>query len=296
LLDNIKEKLNDKEGSLSEYLGSILTGTKVEDLDINGTFGHFIYNDKSTGSVREEGKSPIVYFLHGGPNSSIEKMFIMSVLIFLSHGYSLLIVNYPGSTGYGQNYLSSLNGQIGKLDVESCGDFLLDFLDKKEYTGIVDRNKVMLYGGSHGGYLSCWLSVHDKYAKLFIAAAIRNPVTDLVSSMATTDIPDWVLGQSTDLDVDCNYPPSQEVYNKMYQASPVFLTKNCTTPSLICLGKVDKRVSLFNGLYYYHAIKKNKCEAKLLVYPEDAHPLSSPETEVDCLFNILYWFEKYLNN
>jgi len=129
---------------------------------------------------------------------------------------------------------------------------------------------------------------------MFSAAAIRNPVTDLVSSIATTDIPDWVLGQSTDLNLEENYPPNKDIYSKMYDSSPIFLAKNCSTPILICLGKVDKRVSMFNGIYFYQSIRKNNCESKLLLYPDDGHPLSNPESELDCLYNVCDWFRKHL--
>lgn len=303
LLNNfVKNDKNLFNREFSEYLREITKDTQVDDLNINGVHGHIIYlksflqgSKPSSASIRDENwKSPVVYFIHGGPNSLIEKMFLLVQLIFLAHGYSVLVINYPGSTGYGQDYLSSLNGNIGKLDVESCGEFLTSFLKMEKYNQFIDANNIMLYGGSHGGYLSCWLVVHEKYCKMFSSAVIRNPVTDLVSMMATTDIPDWVIGQSTDLDIENNYPPSKEIYNKMYDASPIFLAKNCVTPSLMCLGKADKRVNMFNGLYFYEAIRKYGCETKCLMFPEDGHPLSSPETEVDCLFNICYWLEKHL--
>ncbi len=287
-------------GDITNYVNTVLNGLKVEDLNINGVFGHFIYNSNhSETNLREKiNKTPLVYILHGGPNSNYEKMFTITQLIFLAHGYSILVVNYPGSTGYGQDYLSSLNGKIGDIDVNSCGDFLVDFLKIEKYNKICDSRNIFLYGGSHGGFLSCWLTVNQKYNHMFAAAAVRNPVTDLTSSMATTDIPDWVLGQSTDLDVDetLNFPPRKEDYNKLYESSPVFYAKNCLTPMLLLLGKVDRRVSYFNGLYFYEAIKRNGCQTKLLLYPEDCHPLSSAETEVDSLFNTCYWFEKYLQN
>jgi hypothetical protein len=288
------EKLSFTCGGISSYLQQLTDYTQVDDLCINGVKGHFIYNPNCY--LRE--KSPIVYFLHGGPNSAVEKMFILSINLFLVHGYSVLVVNYPGSTGYGQKYLNSLNGKIGKTDVESCGEFLTNFISGKDYISkyesFIDFENVMLYGGSHGGFLTCWLSCHEKYANLFSSAAIRNPVTDLPSMMATTDIPDWVIGQTTDLDLDSNFPPSNDLLKKMKESSPIYLAHNCVTPSLICLGKLDKRVNFFNGMYYHEALKKNKCETKLLLYPEDSHPLSSIETEIDCLFNICYWFEKYI--
>ena len=80
----------------------------------------------------------------------------------------------------------------------------------------------------------------------------------------------------------------------MYNKSPIFKVNNAVTPTLIMLGKVDLRVSIFNGLYLHNSLKKNKVKTKLLMYPEDSHPLSLPETEIDNFFNFLKWFQENL--
>jgi len=215
--------------------------------------------------------------------------------IFLSHGYGVLIINYPGSTGYGQSYLKSLNGNIGNLDVETSGEFLKNFIIENKEKYNLEENKTIIYGGSHGGFLGAWLICDNRYKNLFSSAVLRNPVTDLNSNMACTDIPDWVIGQATDLDIDDNYPPTKEIYNLFFDKSPVYKTSNAITPTLIKLGKQDKRVSHFNGLYFYQALKKNNCKTKLHIYPEDSHPLAIDETDIDSNFTDLVWMKNNLN-
>jgi acylaminoacyl-peptidase len=266
------------------YLNNILENTVTKTLHYDGVHGHLIYSKLS-----EYEKRPVIYFIHGGPNGIISQQFLWTQLLFLAHGYAILVVHYPGSIGYGQNYINALVGNIGKLDIESQGEFLLSAL--KEYNDILDSNNITAYGGSHGGFSACWLSVHEKYSKLITSACIRNPVTDLPMMMGSSDIPDWVIGQTVDKE-NC-FVPSSEDYNMFYDRSPVYLSKNCKTPTLMMLGKADRRVPYFNGYYYYFAIKENGCDAKLLVYPKDSHPLSTLETEVDVFFNICYWIEKH---
>jgi dipeptidyl aminopeptidase/acylaminoacyl peptidase len=277
------------------YLDTIIHNMITEYVFFNGSYGYVTYSKVIPDMIRDKKwKMPILYFLHGGPNATLNKTYLMLILIFVAHGYMVLVINYPGSTGFGQNYISSLSGKIGKLDVESCGDFLIKFIEK--YNQIADANNIILFGGSHGGYIACWLMVHERYSKMFSSSVIRNPVTDLCSSMSTSDIPDWHLEQPTNENIDLNYPPSLDMLSKLYYSSPVYHAQHCTTPTLFLLGKVDKRINLSNGLYFYHTLVKNKCEAKALIYPEDSHPLSSPEAEIDCCFNICHWIESHLRH
>ena len=283
--------LNDQSKDMLNYLGEVINSTVVRDEISNGIFGHVIYSEKAKNPIKEQlFKRPVLFYLHGGPNSCLDRSFLISNLSFLSIGYFVLVINYPGSTGFGQDYLSSLSGRIGELDVESCGEFLIRIM--KKYEDLVDPENVMLFGGSHGGFLSSWLISHEKYCKMFRSCVIRNPVTDLVSSMATTDIPDWVYEQT--LNKELSYPPKLEDYVEMYKKSPIFRADNAVTPTLIMLGKVDLRVSIFNGLYLYNCLRKNNVKTKLVMYPEDSHPLANAETEIDNFFNFLQWFQSNL--
>ena len=105
-------------------------------------------------------------------------------------GYCLLIVNYRGSIGFGENFLNSLLGEIANNDVHDCGELALSVIDK--YKEIVDPRRIGLQGGSHGGFLIGWLVGHEKYKNLWAAAALRNPVLNMSYMINATDIPDWI--------------------------------------------------------------------------------------------------------
>lgn len=288
--------------NFKQYLSFIITNSKVNEYKYNGVHGYFIHSEsiftqsenQNTKQTKSK-KRPIVYFIHGGPNGNLSKKFLNIQSIFLSHGYGVLVVNYPGSTGYGQAYLKSLNGNIGSLDVQSCGEFLQNFISENKEKFNLEESKTIIYGGSHGGFLGAWLICDERFKSFFSSAVLRNPVTDLASMMACTDIPDWVLGQGTDLDLDFNFPPGSDVYAKFYEKSPVYKAHNSVTPTLIKLGKQDKRVNYFNGLFFYQALKHQGCKVKLHVYPEDSHPLACDETDVDCNFTDLTWMRNHLN-
>jgi acetyl esterase/lipase len=281
--------------SFKNYFKNIVNNTKVINYNSNGTYGHFIFSDENSNKENlNKEKKPLIYFLHGGPNGNISKQFLLQHSLFLANGYSILVVNYIGSSGYGQEYLNSLNGKIGELDVKSCGEYLINFLNEKKDEFNLDEKNIIAFGGSHGGFLGAWLVCHEKYNKFFSSAILRNPVIDLSSMLVTTDIPDWVLGFSSDIDIDLNFPPGEEVYKDFYKKSPIFSVRNCKTPTLINLGMKDLRVNYFNGLFFYKALKSNNCITKLTMHPEDNHPLNSDETDIDNKFNGFYWIKENL--
>lgn len=81
-------------------------------------------------------------------------------------------------------------GNIGDYEVNDCGDLIKLALDK--FPDIVDKDKVAVYGGSHGGFLTGWLIGNPKYKDLFKTAILWNPVINMSYMWASTDIPDWI--------------------------------------------------------------------------------------------------------
>ena len=149
-----------------------------------------------------EGKKlPMVVLLHGGPfGASPYQMLLQSRLFLLAQGYSLLIVNYSGSTGYGNKFMDSLLGQIGVKDVEDCGELTIKAL--KQFEQIVDPTKVAVTGGSHGGFLTGWLCGHPAYKDLWATACMPNAVLDMNYMNTSTDIPDWIAACVFNQDLD----------------------------------------------------------------------------------------------
>lgn len=93
-------------------------------------------------------------FLLCSPHSAIQADFYDMYLAFVSQGYAVLFPNYAGSLGYGQQALASLPGAVGTNDV---GD-VMALLDACLEQGYGDRDQVVVFGGSHGGFLAAHLT------------------------------------------------------------------------------------------------------------------------------------------
>ena len=130
---------------------------------------------------------PLIVVPHGGPHSCFSTSYIPSYAYLCEHGrYAVLQVNYRGSAGFGQTPLESLAGNVGRQDIDDVVQLTNWILET--FTGI-DSNRVGICGGSHGGFLAG--HAIGQYPKLFKAAALRNPVTNIATMVTATDIPDW---------------------------------------------------------------------------------------------------------
>ncbi|CAG9786385.1 unnamed protein product, partial [Diatraea saccharalis] len=132
-----------------------------------------------------EGKAPLLVWPHGGPHSGFVNSFSLEAALFAMLGIATLQINYRGSTGAGQSSVSFLPKRVGDADVKDCKYATEEALNKYP----LDRNRVTLTGGSHGGFLVTHLS--GQYPDLYKAVVTRNPVTDVASMYNSTDIADW---------------------------------------------------------------------------------------------------------
>lgn len=208
-------------------------------------------------------KTPLLVLLHGGPNSCDYLSYSFAIIQFMLMGYSVLRVNYRGSIGFGLNMLNSLAGNIGTQDVHDVEDAIKMVIERPE--SIIDKDKLMVYGASHGGFLSAHLIGQNP--DMFKAAVIQSAVINLANLVSTSDIPDWSIGQSLGKYELENIPILKgEDYEKMKKSSPIEYVNKVKTPSLIFGGTIDKRVNYYNELDYYHILKNNGVKTEYISF------------------------------
>ena len=155
-------------------------------------------------------------------------------------------------------------------------------LKNSNNVAIVDPDRVCVVGGSHGGFLSAHLI--GQFPKLFRAAALRNPVTNIPAMFTGTDIPDWCYVETAGAetyDFDTFRVPSMADLQRAYHRSPISYIENVETPTILLLGGKDRRVPSSQGIEYYHALVARKVPAKMLYFPDDVHALDKPCSEAE---------------
>jgi dipeptidyl aminopeptidase/acylaminoacyl peptidase len=175
--------------------------------------------------------SPLIVNPHGGPRHHDTKSFDLYTQFLVSRGFSVLQVNYRGSTGHGREFVEELYDDWGGAeqgDVATAAEHVLD-----EYDWL-DEDRVVVFGGSYGGYSAYWQMV--QYPELYDAGIAWIGVSDL-RDMYENTMPHFrselmvkYLGHPED---------NPEIYD---ERSPSTHAGNLDSPLLIIHGANDPRV------------------------------------------------------
>lgn len=132
------------------------------------------------GGEAPEAGWPLLVNVHGGPTAARTMSFSADTCFFCDLGWAVLEVNYRGSTGHGEAYRLALNGRWGELDTTDC----VEGAKAMVASGIADKNRLVVKGGSAGGFTVLNCLIH--HPGLFRAGISNYGVTDLAQLEATT--------------------------------------------------------------------------------------------------------------
>ena len=105
-----------------------------------------------SGGDASEGPFPTVLHVHGGPSGAVSNNFDAASQAWLDHGFAFLTVNYRGSTGFGREFQEKINGDVGHWELEDMLAARRWLIDQ----GIAHPDRILLEGGSYGGFLTVW--------------------------------------------------------------------------------------------------------------------------------------------
>ncbi len=237
----------------------------------------------------EEGKRyPVAFLIHGGPQGSFGNgwSYRWNPQTYAGQGYAVVMVDFHGSTGYGQAFTDSISGDWGGKPLE---DLQKGWAAAQQKYAFLDGDRACALGASYGGYMVNWIAGN------WFDEAGRSPWKCLVNHDGVFDtrsmgyvteelwFTEWENG-GTPFDKPQNY----ERFN------PVNHVANWKVPMLVVQGEKDYRVPVDQGLSTFTALQRKGIDSQLLYFPDENHWVLQPHNSVLWHDTVNAWLKKHI--
>lgn len=231
---------------------------------------------------------PTIMYVHGGPEAHESNGWVTSYTrpgqLAAARGFAVFYPNYRGSTGRGVEF-----SKLGQADAAGAEfDDLVDGIDHLVELGITDPDRVGVTGGSYGGYASAWCATY--YSERFAASVMFVGISDNVSKVGTTDIPEemYLVHHRKRLWDDWDY---------FLERSPIRYVERNQTPTLILHGKQDPRVHPSQSLELFRHLKTlGQAPVRLVLYEGEGHGNRKAAARLDYNLRMIRWMEHHLQD
>lgn len=211
-------------------------------------------------------KYPLKFLIHGGPQGAWGNSwsYRWNPELFAATGnYVVVMINFHGSTGYGQKFTDSISGDWGGKPYED----LMKGLDYVEKTyPFIDKNREAALGASYGGYMANWVLGHTDRFKCIVS---HDGMFNTESAYGTTEelwFNEW----------EFKGPPwkNRELYRKW---SPHLFADKFKTPTLVVHGQLDFRLDVSEGFQLFTTLQRLNVPSKMLYFPDEGHWVLKPQ-------------------
>jgi dipeptidyl aminopeptidase/acylaminoacyl peptidase len=216
-------------------------------------------------------KYPVKFLIHGGPQGAWgdDWSYRWNAELFAAptastpSGYVVIMINFHGSTGYGQKFIDAINGDWGGAPYED----LMKGLDYAEKTyPFIDKTRECALGASYGGYAINWILGHTDRFKCLVS---HDGMFNAESAWGTTEelwFNNWEF-KGTPYDNRAGYE----------KWSPHQYAKNFKTPTLVIHGQRDYRLDVSEGLQLFTTLQMEGVPSKMLYFPDEGHWVLKPQ-------------------
>jgi dipeptidyl aminopeptidase/acylaminoacyl peptidase len=263
-------------GKSQQVTHSLVAGVQSQDMvepylahypskDGKWTISAFVYVPYN---LPRNGQHPAIVYVHGGPSSQTVNSFNRLVQHVANQGYIVIAPNYRGSTGFGKEFQHANLFDMGGGDLQD----VLAAAEWIKQTGYVDPKKLIVMGGSYGGYMS--MMAVTKAPDMWAAGV---PIVPFVNYFTEIENEDPVLRE-----MDLATMGDPEKNKALYQdRSPIFFVDQIRAPLLLLAGGNDPRCPKTEAQQVVDAIKKRGGVVDYKVYENEGHGFSRVDNQID---------------
>ncbi len=225
---------------------------------------------------------PIAFVIHGGPQGSSgnDWHYRWNPQVYAGAGYAVVMIDFHGSTGYGQAFTDSIRGDWGGKPLEDLQRGLAAALERYPF---LDPSRACALGASYGGYMVN-----------LIAGVWNEPWRCLVTHDGNLDerfayysteelwFPEWEHGGTP-----WENPAGYATHN------PADHVAAWHVPTLVIHGALDYRVSEVEGLAVFTALQRRGVPSRLLHFPDENHWVLKPANSVLWHETVLEWLDRW---
>ena len=233
-------------------------------------------------------KYPVKFLIHGGPEGAWgdDWSYRWNPELFASptsatpSGYVVIMINFHGSTGYGQKFIDAINGDWGGAPFED----LMKGLDyAEEHYGFIDKNRECALGASYGGYMINWIEGQTDRFKCLVS---HDGMFNAEAAWGATEelwFNNWEF-KGTPYD-------NREMYRKW---SPHEYAKNFKTPMLVIHGQKDYRLDVSQGFDLFTTLQMEGIPSEMLYFPDEGHWVLKPQNAQLWYKTVNDWVDRWI--
>jgi dipeptidyl aminopeptidase/acylaminoacyl peptidase len=232
----------------------------------------------------QEGKSyPVAFLIHGGPQGSFGDgwSYRWNPQTYAGQGYAVVMVDFHGSTGYGQAFTDSISQHWGDRPLE---DLQKGWKAALSQYAFLDGDKACALGASYGGYMAYWIA--GNWQQPWKCIVSHDGVFDnRMMGYATEELwfSEWENGGTP-----WSNPKGYEAFN------PILHVKDWSVPMLVIHNQLDYRIPVEQGIAAFTALQRKGIESKFLYFPDENHWVLKPQNSVMWHDTVNAWLKQHI--
>jgi dipeptidyl aminopeptidase/acylaminoacyl peptidase len=240
------------------------------------------YVVKPVGYV-EGRKYPVAFLIHGGPQGSFGDMwsYRWNAQTYAGAGYAVVMIDFHGSTGYGQGFTDAISTHWGDRPLEDLQKGWAHVL--KTYP-FLDADRAAALGASYGGFMVNWIA--GKWKEPWKCLVSHDGVFD-ARSMGYTTEELWFTQWENGADALQN-PASYDAFN------PALYAKDWSVPMLVIHSDLDYRIPVEQGIAAFTALQAKNVPSAFLRFPDENHWVLRPQNSMKWHGTVFNWLNTYI--